>query len=190
MAQGAKRKSALVPGEIRTPPGAAAERRRQRALHLPLRARGHDAAAWIWDERRQRAAVKVWTIATGGDVSAALVPWLEKQAAPDTMIVAETAIPAAYDALALTLRYADGYEPAMVRAEVEAALFDPATGLLAPKRQRIGGALFRSVVVERVHRVAGVAFVETLLLDGTPMPPAVAAGPGGWFDLAARSAVS
>ncbi len=148
------------------------------------------AAAWIWDERRQRAAVKVWTIAAGGDVSAALVEWLQNQAAPDTMIVAETASPAAYDALALTLRYADGYDPAMVRAEVKAALFDPATGLLAPKRQRIGGALFRSVIVERVHRVAGVAFVETLLLDGRPMPPAVAAGPGGWFDLAAQSTVS
>ncbi|MEY6434108.1 hypothetical protein ABC977_17020 [Thioalkalicoccus limnaeus] len=148
------------------------------------------AAAWIWDERRQRAAVKLWTIAAGADVSPSLALWLAAQAAPDTLIVAEQAVAADYDALAITLRYAQGCDPAVVRPAVEAALFDDETGLLAPRNQRIGGALFRSQVVERIHRVAGVDAIESVLLDGVPMPAGVAAGTGGWLDLAALSTVS
>jgi hypothetical protein len=147
------------------------------------------AAAWAWDERRQRAAVKLWTLAEGGDVSAALVPWLEGQAAPDVVIRSEPALPAAPTSLVATLRYAPGHDPASVRAAVEAALFDPETGLLAPRRQRIGATLFRSTVVHRAHAVPGVDHVESLLVDGLPMPVGIAPGQGRWFDLAALSTV-
>lgn len=148
------------------------------------------AATWIWDERRQRAAVKVWTISSASDVSTALAPWLAQQATVDLTIVAEPASVAEQRSLAVTVRYRPMFDPALVQPEVEAALFDFETGLLSPKRQSIGGALFRSQIVERIHRVEGVDYVESLLLDGSEMPPAVGAPAGGWFDLEDQSTVS
>src|SRR5207302_1543237 len=148
------------------------------------------AAGWAWDERRQRAAVKIRFIADGGDPSARLVSWLAGQAAPDTIISAEPAGRAPFDALSITLEIAAGYDPAVVRIAARAALFDPKTGLLAPRNVAIGRALFRSALSGRLHQVAGVASVVAILLDGSPMPNAVGPGDGNWFDLEANTTVT
>jgi hypothetical protein len=148
------------------------------------------AAGWTWDERRQRAAVKLRFISDGGDPSASLVNWLAGQAAPDTVIVAEPAGQAPYSTLAINLEFSPGYDPVLVRAAARAALFDPKTGLLSPRNVAIGRALFRSVVTGRLHEVAGVASVIAILLDGAPMPAAVGPGDGNWFDLEAGATVS
>jgi hypothetical protein len=119
-----------------------------------------------------------------------LVPWLEAQAAPDTVIVAAKAVAADHDALAITLRYAQGYDPdrSARRSRPPCSTRHGAPRGQAPADRRL--ALFRSVVVERIHRVAGVAAIESILLDGDPLPAGVPAGQGGWFDLEAQSTVS
>jgi hypothetical protein len=141
------------------------------------------ASAWAWDERRQRAAVKLWIIADGGDPSAGLAVWLAARAAPDLEIAVEEAGTAPFTTLSITLSYAEGYDPNLVRTQARSALFDRETGPLAPARQRIGGVLFRSALTHRLHRVTGVASVVSVLLDGLAMPHAVAAGQGNWLDL-------
>ncbi len=141
------------------------------------------ASAWAWDERRQRAAVKLWIIADGGDPSVELAAWLSARAAPDLEIAVEEAAAAPFTSLSITLAFTEGHDPDVVRAAAEAALFDAKTGLLAAARQRIGGALFRSALVHRLHQVPGVAAVNAVLLDGLAMPYAVGAGQGRWFDL-------
>jgi len=148
------------------------------------------AAAWAWDEPRQRAAIKLWTLADGAHPGAALADWLSKRAAPDLTIVVEQALPAPVSSLAITLSFVDGYDPDTVRAEARALLFDARTGLLSAGRQQIGGVLFRSVLNARLHEAPGVRGVEAVLLDGAPMPRAVAAGQGRWFDLESGTTVS
>ena len=49
------------------------------------------SAGWGWDSRRQRAAVKLWIIADGGDPGADLVNWLAAQAAIGLSISVEAA---------------------------------------------------------------------------------------------------
>ncbi len=148
------------------------------------------ASAWAWDTRRQRATAKLWIIPDSGDPSADLAKYLSARAAPDLVVAVEKAGKAAFSTLAITLAYADGYDPDPVRDAVNTALFDDKTGFLAPKNQTIGGTLFRSALTHRLHEVAGVASVPTILLDGLKMPHAVAAGQGKWFDLETGTTVT
>jgi hypothetical protein len=97
---------------------------------------------------------------------------------------------AAFSTLAITLAYADGYDPATVRDAVDTALFDDETGFLAPKNQTIGGTLFRSALTHRLHEVEGVASVPSILLEGLKMPHAVTPGQGNWFDLETGTTVT
>jgi len=147
------------------------------------------AAAWAWDERRQRAAAKLWIVPDGGDPSAALQPWLAGQASTDLVIVVAIAGRASFTSLSITLEFAAGHDPTLVAAAARAALFDPIQGLLAPRNQAIGAALFRSALTHRLHQVPGVASVVSILLDGSAMPDAVGPGQGNWFDLEAGTAV-
>ena len=148
------------------------------------------AAEWAWDERRQRAAAKLWIIADGGDPSDELANWVAAQALPDLAIVVEEAGTAASTTLAITLEIEAGHHPEMVRAAALQALFDPKTGLLAPANVEIGRPLFRSALTHRLHEVAGVKSVVSILLDGLAMPHAVGPGSGNWFDLEAGTTVS
>lgn len=148
------------------------------------------ASAWAWDSRRQRASATLWIIADSGDPSADLANYLAARAAPDLTIAVNLAGTASFSTLAITLSYRDGYDPEQVRDAVDVALFDKSHGFLAPRNQVIGGTLFRSALTHRLHRVAGVAAVPTILLDGISMPQAVAAGQGNWFDLEAGTTVT
>ncbi|SCX79762.1 hypothetical protein [Nitrosospira sp. Nsp13] len=146
-------------------------------------------SAWIWDERRQRAAAKLWIIPNGGDPSSSLTPWLAAQAAPDLTVVVQVAGTAPFSTLSITLAIASGYDPIQVRAAAWMALFDPATGFLMPANTRIGAPLFRSALAHQLHQVAGVSAVVSMLLDGLAMPYAVGPGLGKWFDLQAGTTV-
>lgn len=148
------------------------------------------AAGWMWDERRQRAAVKLWIISAGASTADSLAAWLAAQATPDLVIAVEEAEPANFASLAISLAINPRHDPATVRDAARAALFDRANGLLSPTRQKIGAPLFRSALVHRVHQVRGVASVTAVLLDGIAMPRAVAAGAGRWFDLAGGTSIS
>lgn len=148
------------------------------------------ASAWAWDARRQRATAKIWIIADGADPSAELAVWLSARAAPDLIVAAEVAGTAAFTTLSISLSFADGHDPAVVRDAAFVALFDDDTGFLAPRNQVIGGALFRSALTHRLHQVTGVATVPTILLDGLAMPHAVGAGQGNWFDLESGTTVT
>ena len=147
------------------------------------------SAGWIWDERRQRAAAKVWVITEGGALDSSLTGWLAGQSTPDLIIVVAEAAPAPFAALSITLQTAPRHDPAVVRAAARDALFAPKTGLLDPARQIIGAPLFRSALTHRLHQVAGVASVASVLIDGIDMPAAISPGTGRFFDLAANSVV-
>ena len=148
------------------------------------------AAAWAWDAKRQRATVRLWIIADSGDPSPALKSYLQARAAPDLTVSPELAGTANATTLAITLDYAPAHDPAQVRIAVNEALFDATNGLLSPKNQTIGAALFRSALSHRIHQVPGVAGIKSLALDGVEMPHAVAPGQGNWFDLQNATVVS
>jgi len=146
-------------------------------------------AGWTWDERRQRAAVKLWVIADGGLEEASLAAWLGSQTVPDLAVAVEAAEPAPFAGLSISLEVDPRHDPQAVRTAALAALFDRDDGLLSPARQRIGAALFRSALTLALHKVAGIASIKAILLDGLPMPHAVAPGMGRWFDLEAGTSV-
>ena len=141
------------------------------------------ASAWSWDEQRQRAGVKLWVISDGGDPSLELRNYLAARALPGLSISVVAAVPAAIAGLQIALCLAEGHAPDAVLGAARLALFDDATGLLSPVRQRIGAALFRSELAAALHTVAGVASVASIHVDGLPMPHALSPGAGGWFDL-------
>jgi predicted phage baseplate assembly protein len=147
------------------------------------------SAGWIWDERRQRAAAKLWIIAEGGAPAEDLTAWLAGQATPDLVIVVAEAAPAQFTALSITLQIAPRHDPDVVREAARAALFARRSGLLDPARQSIGAPLFRSALTHQLHQVSGVASVVSILIDGLPMPAAISPGVGRYFDLAANSVV-
>ena len=161
-----------------------------RALALGFPGVLNASAEWTWDGRRQRAAAKLWIIADAGDPAEDLAAWLRGLAAVDLTIAVEEAAPAAFSSLAITLEIAPRHAADVVRHAARAALFDPKTGLLAPRNVTIGAPLFRSALSLRLHQVAGVQSVASVLLDGLPFPRAVSPGAGRWFDLEAGTTVS
>ena len=161
-----------------------------RALALGFPGVVNASAEWTWDGRRQRAAAKIWIIADGGDPAEDLAGWLRGQAAVDLTIGVQEAAPAPFSTLAITLEIAPRHDPDVVRQAARAALFDPKTGLLAPRNVTIGAPLFRSPLSHRLHQVAGVQSVASVLLDGLPFPRAVSPGAGRWFDLEAGTTVT
>lgn len=140
------------------------------------------SAAWAWDQGRQRACVKLWVIAEGGDPSATLRLWLAARAVADLQIVVAAAQKASATELSISLKIDPRHSPDQVHEHAHAALFDAQHGLLSPSRQRIGAALFRSALSLALHQVAGVQAVREILIDGLPMPRAIAPGDGRWFD--------
>lgn len=148
------------------------------------------AAGWGWDARRQRASVRLWIIADQGDPGDDLARWLAARAAIGLSISVELAERAPASTLSITLEIAERHDPLSVRSTARDALFNPRTGILASANVTIGKPLFRSELTHRLHHVAGVASVVSILLDGALMPNGVSPGSGRWFDLEAGTIVS
>lgn len=135
---------------------------------------------WIWVPGAQRAGVAAWIVSDGGDVSAELADVLRQAGDPLVPVWVGAAV-ASVHALTIEIVADPAYVAADVCAAVAAALEDPRTGLLAPARAAIGGALFRSRIAQAVAAVAGVADVRRILVDGADMPVALATAAGQYL---------
>lgn len=136
---------------------------------------------WAWDAGQQRAVVKLWYVADGGDVRAALRAFLTGQADPNVPVVVEPAT-AVSAQLRLDLVVDDRFETGAVNAAVVAALSDEESGPLSHASVPIGGTIFRSALLARASAVAGVAAVNAVTLDGAPAPVALTADEGTYLD--------
>lgn len=83
--------------------------------------------------------------------------------------------------LTLTYQVAEDASSETVRAALTAAMTDPFTGLLAPRRAEVGGPVFRSTILGHAGRVPGVAALLSLTLDGVAMPNRLPIPPHGYF---------
>ncbi|MBV8686499.1 MAG: baseplate J/gp47 family protein [Alphaproteobacteria bacterium] len=135
---------------------------------------------WVWVPGAQRAGVMAWIVNDGGDVSTDLAAALREAGDP---LISVTVAPAVASSRMLTIEIvADpAFLPDQVCGSVGAALLDEEEGLLAPRNAAIGGDLFRSRIAEAVARVAGVAGVRSITLDGSAMPAAISAAPGHYL---------
>ncbi|MCW3475298.1 baseplate J/gp47 family protein [Limobrevibacterium gyesilva] len=140
------------------------------------------AAAWAFDGSLQRASVKIWIIADGGDPSGDLRANLRGNADPQVPIVVTPATPVPID-LRVSLEISGRYDPATVRPAAKAALVDPQSGLLAPANVAIGRPLFRSEITARLLAVPGV-LGATVMLAGALAPVAFMPGEGSYPDAA------
>jgi predicted phage baseplate assembly protein len=145
-------------------------------------------ATWAWDGRMQRAVVKIWFIADGGDIAGDLRNYLVSQSDPNVPLEAEEA-QAIDKALVVDLETEPTHTQAIVEQAVIDALTDETSGLLALKNIPIGGPLFRSRVLGQIHGVTGVVSVRALRFDGAEAGPAMLAGEGEYLDFSSQLAV-
>jgi hypothetical protein len=147
------------------------------------------AVAYSWDPARHEATVMIWAISDAGDVSAALGDFLRARAVPGLAIRAAPATAVAVPVFDIHVEAAQGYAADAVRQAVRQALFDPASGLLCPRRIAISAPLFRSHLLAAIHAVPGVREVRSIRLQSGEMPKAMTLAPGEWFDFLAHGEV-
>ena len=140
------------------------------------------AVAYSWDPGRQAAVVMGWIIADSGDPSGTLAAYLAARAVPGLAIRIGLATKLVVPLFDVSVLAAPGHAAETVRAAVRVALFDPATGLLAPRNVPIAAPLFRSHLLAAIHAVPGVASVPSISLATGAMPKAMLPGGGAWFD--------
>lgn len=140
------------------------------------------AVAYSWDQGRQTAVVMAWIIAEGGDPSNTLREWLSARAAPGLAIRIGLATRIEVPVFDVAVTAASDHAPETVRAAVRLALFDPLSGLLAPRNVPVAAPLFRSRLVAAIHAVPGVAAVPSISLASGAMPKALQPGDGAYFD--------
>jgi predicted phage baseplate assembly protein len=138
-------------------------------------------AEWAWNEATQGAAVKVWFISDGGDIGTELRAFLIGQTDPNTPLVAVEA-QAQPTELVIDLEIDARFNAQAVSAQVEQALTNPETGILAPQNIPIGSPLFCSRIFEVVLSVEGVLAVRAITVDGIPASFAIGTVQGGYRD--------
>ncbi|WLB91319.1 hypothetical protein QIH91_13405 [Bradyrhizobium japonicum USDA 135] len=139
------------------------------------------ASDWGWDQREQRAVVMLWIICDQGDVSDALAAFLRSHADPTVPLSVR---PAQRIARRLAVHFAvdPQHEREPVAQALTAKLTDAHSGLLSWARAPIGCTLFRSVLLEDIVTVPGIAEIEAVMIDGAPMPFALTSPSGAWYD--------
>ncbi|NVB76934.1 MAG: hypothetical protein HOV81_00935 [Kofleriaceae bacterium] len=139
-------------------------------------------ADWAWDGTRQRPVVKVWFVGgpgVGSIVKARLFAITEPSTPID--VAPATAIK---PALAIDLEIDPRRIAADVIAAVEQALAGE-DGWLTPARLGIARPIFRSALVERILRVAGVTGLRGLTWNGAAFTGyGKSPGTGAYFDFA------
>lgn len=140
------------------------------------------AVNYSWDQGRQDAVVTGWIVADSGDPSETLAAYLAARALPGLPIRIALATKVALPVFDINVVAAQDRAPEAVRADVRAALFDPAHGFLSPRNVPVGAPLFRSRLLEAIHAVPGVASVPSITLAAGPMPKVLVPGEGRWFD--------
>jgi hypothetical protein len=138
-------------------------------------------AQWRWNTIRQRPVIQIWYIGAPG-VKSKLQQTLRGLSDPTTPISVDEATPLT-PALSISVETDPRRMASDVATAVQAALMDPATGLLAPERIGIGATLFRSCIFEAVLAITGAVAVDGLLWNGAPFDPyGVNPGAGNYFD--------
>lgn len=142
------------------------------------------AARTAWDEREQRAAVKLWFIPPNDDEAQQLRVDLEAHlrtiAAPGTPITVDVAT-ADPHTLSVDFTVASDRDEAEVKTASLALLTDDQTGMLARRNVPIGGPIFRGDILAAVRGVDGVDEVRGLLLDNGTAPFAIVADEGEYL---------
>lgn len=136
---------------------------------------------WAWDAAQQRAVVKLWYVADGGDPGASLRTFLTGQADPNVPIVVAPAVADARNLL-IDLVIDPRRDAATVRSAVVAAMTDPERGLLAHANVPIGGSIFRSALVAAASAVPGVVAINGVTVNNAPAPMALTVAEGHFLD--------
>lgn len=142
------------------------------------------AAAWAWDTREQRAAVKLWFIPPTDDEGPQLRDDLDAHlraiSAPGTPITVALA-DKKDTTLAIDFAIAADRDAAEVEAAALAVLTDDDDGLLAKRNAPIGAPLFRADILAAVRAVDGVDEVRGLLSGGVSAPFALTVDEGQYL---------
>ena len=141
------------------------------------------AAVWTFDAIQQRALVTVY-VGDDADAATHAAAALAAEEDPRRPITVLAATPTPIS-LSATLVIDPRYDADGVLAAATAAVADPATGVFAPDRMRIGALLYRSTVAAALS-VPGVTAIHQLLLLGGEQD-VFDPGAGGFFTLAADS---
>lgn len=137
-----------------------------------------------WNPVRKRAAVAVTVVFDGG-FDAALAGKLRDYLvghAPEGSLVNVVSARAAPHTIGLTLRLTPEARAADVKQRVLDIYFHEYTGLLAPRRARIGHAWSRTELLAPLDGIDGVLRVERLSLDGDESTAAIAQAPDEYLD--------
>jgi hypothetical protein len=135
-------------------------------------------AGWAWEHRQQRAVVKVWFIADGGDIAGDLQTFLIGQAEPNTPLVATEATAQAPSDLVINLEVDLRANTEMVIEAVRQTLTNEKTGLLSLAQIPIGAPLFRSRLFEAILGVNGAQSVQAMTVNGRSAPFAITTAAG------------
>lgn len=136
---------------------------------------------WAWDETCQRAVVKVWLIADGGNITQDLKTYLAKQADPTIPFVV-TEASAQPSELIINVTLDPRLTPQTVVEQIRQTLTHHETGIFALANIPIGFPLFRSQIFAEVLAVEGTCAVSAITLNGNPVPTAITVSEGHYRD--------
>jgi hypothetical protein len=140
-------------------------------------------AVMAWDEREQRAAVKIYFIPPSADAADQLRDDLQDHlraiAAPGTPITVAVA-QAEPHTLALDFEVAANRDDAEIETAALNALTDD-EAFLALRNVPIGAPVFRGDILAAVRAVDGVVQVRGLLMDNATAPFAITVADGGYL---------
>ncbi|MGO8855509.1 MAG: baseplate J/gp47 family protein [Steroidobacteraceae bacterium] len=145
-------------------------------------------AVWSWNASTQRAGVTVY-VAGAGDVVTLASAALAAAGDPNRPVTVKAAIPIDVT-LIMTLIVTPGFDTGVIKASVQSALADPATGLFSPARLGIGQTLFDSQIEAACLQVSGVVAISaaTFYAGMTVDPgPLHVPGEGRYYSLSAAN---
>ncbi|MBB3232257.1 hypothetical protein [Halomonas stenophila] len=137
-----------------------------------------------WNAVRKRTAVEVIAVFDGGfDAALAneLRDYLAGHAPEGSLVNVVSARPAPH-AIGLRLRLTADARAADVKRRVRDIYFHQFTGLLAPRRARIGHAWSRTELLAPLDGIEGILRVEQLSLDGDESASAIAQAADEYLD--------
>ncbi|WP_237063678.1 hypothetical protein [Microbulbifer zhoushanensis] len=137
-----------------------------------------------WNAVRKRAGVEVTAVFDGGfdpALAGELRDFLVGHAPEGSLVNVASARPAPHS-IALTLRLAPGARAADVERRVRDIYFHEFTGLLAPRRARIGHTWSRTDLLAPLNGIDGIIRVERLSLDGSESTSTIAQAPDEYLD--------
>ena len=137
-----------------------------------------------WNPVRKRAGVEVIAVFDGGfDAALAgkLREYLSGHAPEGSLIDVVSAVPAPRE-IDLRIRMTDDARQDELEAVIRDIYFHEHTGLLAPRRARIGHAWTRAELLAPLDAIPGILRVERLALDGSEALGATPIAPDAYID--------